>query len=63
MKKHTRLQVAKEYQRSIAKLQRERERLYVKALRELKVHDTNLAFDWFFNDQQGQGEFLGMLGK
>ena len=63
MKKHTRLQVAKEYQRSIAKLQRERERLYAKALRELKVHDTNLAFDWFFNDQQGQGEFLGVIGK
>ena len=63
MKKHTRLQVAKEYQRSIAKLQRERERLYAKALRELKTLDTNLAFDWFFNDQQGQGEFLGMLGK
>lgn len=59
----SRLAIARQYQRLIAKLQREREKLYAKALRELKMQDTNLAFDWFFNDQQGKSEFLGVIGK
>lgn len=59
----SRLVIARQYQRLIAKLQREREKLYAKALRELKMQDTNLSFDWFFNDQQGRGEFVGVIGK
>jgi len=59
----SRLAIAKEYQRQIAKLQREREKLYARALRELKMKDNNLTFDWFFNDQQGKGEFTGVIGK
>lgn len=58
---NTRLSIAKQYQREIAKLQRERERLYKQALRELKLEDTNLAFDWFFNDQQGHNSFTESL--
>jgi hypothetical protein len=61
MKTKSRLAIAKEYQRQIAKLQRERERLYRKAVRTLKFADTNQAFDWFFNDQQGTGGFLEVL--
>lgn len=57
----TRLKLAKQYQRKIAKLQRERERLYKQALRELKLLDTTLAFDWFFNDQQGHNSFTESL--
>lgn len=49
----TRMKVARAYQKQIAKLQREREKLYRKALRELKVQDNNDAWYWFFNDQQG----------
>lgn len=59
----TRLQIAKDYQRRIAKLQREREKLYAKALRELNMVDRSLTWDWFFNDQSGHGEFVGVLGK
>lgn len=61
--KRTRLAVAKDYQKQIAKLQREREKLYAKALKELKINDTNLSFDWFFNDQSGIGEFVEKLKK
>lgn len=61
--KSTRLSIAKGYQKQITELQKEREKLYAKALRELKIHDTNLSFDWFFNDQSGSGEFVGVLGK
>ena len=60
-KKKSRLATAREYQRQIAKLQHERERLYKQALRELKLEDTNLAFDWFFNDQQGHNSFTESL--
>ena len=60
----TRLQIAKQYQRKIAGLQKERDKLYAKALKELKIADTHWAFDWFFNDQQGQGAFtMEVLGK
>ena len=59
----TRLQTAREFQREIAYLQRERDKIYKKALKELKIADTNLAWNWFFNDQQGKGEFTGVLGK
>lgn len=54
----TRLAIAKGYQREIAKLQKEREKLYKKALRELKVKDDNYAWDYLFNDQQGTSRFL-----
>lgn len=60
----SRLAIAKGYQREIAKLQKEREKLYAKALKELKIADTHWAWDWFFNDQQGQGVFTTeVLGK
>lgn len=63
MKTKNRLAVAREYQRQIAKLQAEREKLYRKALRELCMSDTNLAFDWFFNNPSGYGEFVEVIGK
>ena len=61
--KRSRLAIAKDFQRQIAKLQREREKLYAKALRELDMVDRSLTWDWFFNDQSGHGEFVGVLGK
>ena len=57
MKKPTRLQIAKGYQREMAKLQTERDKIYARALRTLKVKDDNSAFDYFFNDQQGFNSF------
>ena len=59
----TKLQIAKKCQREIAKLQRERDKLYAKALKELKIANTDLAFNWFYHDQQGEGEFTGVLSK
>ena len=53
----SRATIAKGYQREIAKLQTQREKLYARALRTLKVKDDNSAFDYFFNDQQGLNSF------
>ena len=50
-KPKSRQQLAKEYQRQIAKLQREREKLYKQALRALKVKDDGYAYDYLMNDQ------------
>ena len=59
--KTTRVQIAKDYQKQIAKLEREQNKLYAKAIKTLKVPDTTNAFDWFYNDQQGFSTFLGGL--
>lgn len=47
------LAVARDFQRQIAKLQAERERLYRKALRALKVEDNNAAWDYLMGNQCG----------
>ncbi len=57
-KPKSRQQLAKEYQRQIAKLQREREKLYKQALRALKVEDDGYAYDYLMNDQGGHSTFL-----
>ena len=57
MRTRTLTQVARAYQRQIAKLQREREKLYLEALHKLKIPATNAAFDYFMNDQQGYSAF------
>jgi mRNA-degrading endonuclease RelE of RelBE toxin-antitoxin system len=57
MKPKTRVAVAKDFQKQIYKLEREQERLYKKALRTLKMLDTNMAFDYFYNNQTGYNEF------
>jgi hypothetical protein len=60
-KPKSRVAIAKDFQRHISNLQRERGRLYTKALRALKVTDTAAAFVYFFNDQQGHCGFLETL--
>ena len=57
MKIRTRLQVAREYRRQIAKLQAEREQLYLKALVALKVVDDNYAWDYLMDNQCGFSTF------
>ena len=56
-----RVAIAKEFQRQIAKLQREREKLFKKAVRTLKVVNDNYAWDYFMNDQCGYSTFLERL--
>jgi mRNA-degrading endonuclease RelE of RelBE toxin-antitoxin system len=58
MKTNERVKIAKAFQKQINKLQREREKLFTKALRTLKVPDTNQAWDYLMNDQQGYSTFL-----
>jgi len=57
----SRVVVAKEYQRQIAKLQAERERLYARALKALKVPDDNQAWDFLMGNQGGYNVFLEKL--
>jgi len=57
-KPKSRQQLAKEYQREIARLQRAREKLYKQALRALKVKDDGYAYDYLMNDQCGYSFFL-----
>jgi hypothetical protein len=51
------LMVAREYRRQIAKLQAEREHLYLKALVALKVVDDNYAWDYLMDNQCGFSTF------
>jgi hypothetical protein len=57
----TKLQIAKQYQRKIAGLQKERDNLYTEALKNLKMPDTNTAFDWLYGNQTGHGAFTESL--
>jgi len=52
-----RVALARKYKRAIAKLQRERERLFTKALKEVYMDDTPWASDYFFRDQVGYSTF------
>jgi hypothetical protein len=54
----SRLAIARDFQKQIAKLQTEREKLYAKAIKKLKLKDNSEVFDWFFNDQQGTSKFV-----
>jgi hypothetical protein len=54
----SRLSLAKAYQKQIADLEKEQEKLYKKALKALKLEDTTSAFDWFYNDQVGCSSFV-----
>ncbi len=58
MKTKTKAQIAKDFQRQIAKLEAEQAKLYKQALRTLKMPDTAIAFDYFYNDPQGYNTFL-----
>ena len=58
MKTETKAQIAKRFQRQIAKLEAEQAKLYKQALRTLKIKDTGYSWDYFYNDQQGCSSFL-----
>lgn len=61
MKTKTKAQIAKRFQRQIAKLEAEQAKLYKQALRALKIKDTGYSFDYFMNDMQGYSSFLESL--
>lgn len=52
-----RVAIARRYKKQMAKLQRERDRLYAKALKEVGRPDTTNAYDYFYNDQVGFSSF------
>lgn len=57
IRKQSPVQIARAYKKQIAGLQRERERLYYKALKELRMLDTISASEYFFHDQVGYSSF------
>lgn len=52
-----RLKIARQFKKQMADLEKQRDRLYIQAIRKLKVADTTTAFDWFYNDQVGFNSF------
>lgn len=57
----TRMQIAKDFQAQIAKLEAEQEKLYKKALRTLQIKDTGYSWDYFYNNISGYSSFLEEL--
>lgn len=60
-KPKSRVAIAKDFQRQIAKLEAEQAKLYKQALRTLKIKDTGYSWDYFYNDMQGYSSFLESL--
>ncbi len=56
--KPSKAEIAKDFQKQIAKLEAEQEKLYKKALHTLKVEDTGYSWDYFFNNMPGYSSFL-----
>ncbi len=57
IKSRSRVLIAREFKKQMAALGRRQDRLYIQAIRKLKVADTMTAFDWFYNDQVGFNSF------
>lgn len=53
----SRVLAAREFKRQIAELEKQQEKIYQKALRQLNVADTLGAFDYFYNDIVGLNSF------
>jgi hypothetical protein len=56
MAKKTRLSTAQQYKKQIARLNKERDKVYTKAIKELKLIDDDWAFDYFHDNIEGQTE-------
>jgi hypothetical protein len=58
-----RVTIAKRAQAEIAQLDKEREKIYRKTLRRLRIADTSAAFDYFYANQCGISAFEESLRR
>ena len=52
-----RLKIARQFKKQMADLEKQRDKLFVQAIRKLNVLDTTTAFEYFYNDQVGFNSF------
>ena len=57
MSEDRRVTIARRAQAEIAQLGKERDKIYLKTMRRLRIEDTSAAFDYFYGNQCGHSEF------